>query len=88
MCLNINLRHVYPLNASLICFIVRLFILITHRVARHCNERALHGRCNRNHVVDNAFILRVGDICDAEDVPHGVGQPLQTATRLVSFGHK
>lgn len=57
-------------------------------MARHSNERAPHGSCNGNHVVDDTFILRVGDICDAEDVPHGVRQALQTATGLLGFGHQ
>lgn len=63
-------------------------IVITHCMACHCNERAPHGSCNRNHVVDDTLVLRVGDICNVEDTPHSIRQALQTATGLVGFGHQ
>lgn len=62
--------------------------LITHCVTRHGDERAPHGGRNGNHVVDNASVLGVGDICDVEDGAHGVRQALQTAAGLLGFGHE
>lgn len=62
--------------------------LITHCMACHGNERAPQGSCYRNHVVDNTFRLRVGDIRYVEGVPHTVRQALQTATGLLGFGHQ
>lgn len=56
-------------------------------MACHSDERAPQGSCNRNQVVDDTFILRVGDIRDIEDVTHGVRQALQTATGLLGFGN-
>lgn len=60
---------------------------ITHCVARHRNEGAPHGRGDSDHVVDDAFILGVGDICDVKDLTHGVRQALQTAAGLLGFGN-
>lgn len=60
---------------------------MTHCMACHSNERASHGSCNRDHVVDGTFVLWVGDICDVEDVAHSVRQALQTAAGLLGFGH-
>lgn len=57
-------------------------------MACYRNQRAPHGSCDRHHVVDDALILRVGDIGHVEDVPHGVRQALQTATGLLGFGHQ
>lgn len=57
-------------------------------MACHSDKRAPHGGCNRDHVVDDAVILGVGDIGDVEDVAHGVRQPLQTATGLLGFGYQ
>lgn len=61
--------------------------LITHSVTCHGDERAPHGRRDGDHVVDDAFVLGVGDVGDAEDVAHRVREPLQTAPRLLGFGH-
>ena len=60
---------------------------VTHCVARHRNKGAPHGRRDTDHVVDGAFVLGVGDICNVEDVTHGVRQALQTAARLLGFGN-
>jgi len=57
-------------------------------MACHSDDRAPHGSCYRNHVVDNPLVLRVGDIRNVEDVPHGVRQTLQTATGLLGFGRQ
>lgn len=57
-------------------------------MARHSDERAPQGGCNRNHVVDDTFVLRVGDIGDVEDLPHSVRQALQTAAGLLGFGYQ
>lgn len=63
-------------------------VLITHCMACHSNKRAPQGCCHRNHVINNAFILWVGDIRNTENVPYSIGQPLQTATGLLCFGHQ
>lgn len=60
---------------------------MTHRVARHRNEGAPHGRRDSDHVVDDAFILGVGDICDVKDLTHAVRQALQAAAGLLGFGN-
>lgn len=60
----------------------------THGVARHCDERAADGGGDGDHVVDDAFVLRVGDVGDVEDATHRVGQALQTAARLLGFAHQ
>lgn len=39
-------------------------------------------------MVDDTFVLRVGDICNVEDITHSVRQALQTATGLLVFGHE
>lgn len=62
--------------------------LNTHGATRHSNKRASHGSSNRHQVVDNAFILGVGDICDVEDVAHSVREALQTATGLLGSGYQ
>lgn len=56
-------------------------------MARHGDERAPHGCCNGNHVVNDAFVLGVGDVRYVEDVTHGVRQALQTAAGLLGLGH-
>lgn len=61
--------------------------LNTHSVARHGDERAPHGCRNGHHVVDDAFVLGVGDVRNVEDVTHGVRQALQTAAGLLGLGH-
>lgn len=60
----------------------------THGVARHGDERAADGSGDGDHVVDDAFVLRVGDVGDVEDVTHRVGQALQAAARLLGFAHQ
>lgn len=62
--------------------------LSTHGVARHGDERAPHGGGDGDHVVDDAFVLGVGDVGYVEDVTHRVGQALQTAARLLGFAHQ
>lgn len=57
-------------------------------MARHGDERATDGGGDGDHVVNDAFVLRVGDVGDVEDVTHRVGQALQTAARLLSFAHQ
>lgn len=61
---------------------------VTHRMACYCDERAPHGRCNRNHVVYDAVIFGVSNIRDVEDVAYRVRQALQTAAGLLGFGHQ
>lgn len=56
-------------------------------MARHGDERAPHGCGNGNHVVNDAFVLGVGDVRYVEDVTHGVRQALQTAAGLLGLGH-
>lgn len=57
-------------------------------MARHGDERAPHGGGDGDHVVDDAFVLGVGDVGYVEDVAHRVGQALQTAARLLGFAHQ
>lgn len=61
---------------------------ITHRMARYCNERAPHSRCNRDHVVNDTAVFGVSDIRKVEDAAYRVRQALQTATGLLGFGHQ
>lgn len=62
-------------------------VFITHCVARHRDKGAPHGRRDGHYVVDDAFVLGVGDICDVKDLTHGVRQALQTAAGLLGFGN-
>lgn len=60
----------------------------THGAACHSNTRAPHGSGDRNHVVDDSFLLRLGDVGKVEDAPHRVRQALQTAAGLLGPGHQ
>lgn len=57
-------------------------------MARHRYEGAPHGRRDGDHVVDDAAVLGVGDVCDAKDLTHGVRQALQAAAGLSGFGNE
>lgn len=57
-------------------------------MARHGDKRATDGSGDGDHVVNDAFVLRVGDVGDVEDVTHRVRQALQTAARLLGFAHQ